>query len=105
MARLKELRGSRDVFIPWDKVKEIGTEGAELTTPALNLQHFARRDGEIVLRDALFDRQVVDVEGRRVVRINDLDLAPATAGGAWWRWISARARCCGVWAWRASASG
>lgn len=81
VARLKELRGSRDVFIPWDKVKEIGTEGAELTTPALNLQHFARRDGEIVLRDALFDRQVVDVEGRRVVRINDLDLAPSD--GQW----------------------
>jgi magnesium transporter len=81
VARLKELRGSRDVFIPWDKVKEIGSDGAELTTPALNLQHFARRNGEIVLRDALFDRQVVDVEGRRVVRINDLDLAPSD--GQW----------------------
>ena len=78
---IKEPRGSRDVFIPWDKVKEIGPEGAELTTPALNLQHFARRNGEIVLRDALFDRQVVDVEGRRVVRINDLDLAPSD--GQW----------------------
>ncbi|HEV8191438.1 MAG TPA: CBS domain-containing protein [Ktedonobacterales bacterium] len=81
VARLKELRGSRDVFIPWDKVREIGPDGAELTTPALNLQHFARRSGEIVLRDALFDRQVVDVEGRRVVRINDLDLAPSD--GQW----------------------
>lgn len=81
VARLKELRGSRDVFIPWDKVKEIGPNGADLTTQALNLQHFARRDGELVLRDALFDRQVVDVEGRRVVRINDLDLAPSD--GQW----------------------
>jgi magnesium transporter len=81
VARLREPRGSRDVFIPWDKVKEIGAEGVELTTPALNLQRFARRDGEIVLRDALFDRQVVDVEGHRVVRINDLDLAPSD--GQW----------------------
>ncbi len=75
VARLKGPHGSRDVFIPWEQVKSLGTEGAQLSTPAVNLRRFARREGEIVLRDALFDRQVVDVEGRRVVRINDLDLA------------------------------
>jgi len=74
VARLKGPRGSRDVYIPWEKVKSLGTRGAVLTTPAVNLQRFARREGEIVLRGGLFDRQVVDVEGRRVVRINDLDL-------------------------------
>jgi magnesium transporter len=79
--RLRAGRGPRDVFIPWQNVRRLTTEGAELSTPALDLQRFARRDGELVLRDALFDRQVVDVEGRRVVRINDLDLRES--GGVW----------------------
>ncbi|MGZ3639029.1 MAG: magnesium transporter [Ktedonobacterales bacterium] len=81
VARLKGPRGSRDVFIPWDTVKSLGVRGAQLKTPAVNLQRFAKRDGEIVLRGGLFDRQVVDVEGRRVVRINDLDLAERN--GSW----------------------
>ena len=76
VARLKGPRGSRDVFIPWDQVRRMGNEGVELSSPAVNLQRFpsARgRDG--AARAACFDRQVVDLEGRRVVRINDLDLA------------------------------
>jgi CBS domain-containing protein len=35
-----------------------------------------------VLRESLFDRQVVDVEGRRVVRINDLDMSENS--GQWY---------------------
>jgi sporulation protein YlmC with PRC-barrel domain len=81
VARLKGPRGSRDVFIPWERVQSLGARGAQLASPAVNLQRFARREGEIVLRGGLFDRQVVDVEGRRVVRINDLDLAERN--GTW----------------------
>src|SRR5579875_1079875 len=77
VAQVKGPRSSRNVFIPWDKVQRLDESGAQLKTPAVNLQRFARREGEIVLRRGLFDRQVVDVEGRRIVRINDLDLALA----------------------------
>ena len=75
VAKLKALRGSRQVFIPWDRVAEMTTAGVQLKSPALNLRQFEQRPGELVLRSGLFDRQVVDVEDRRVVRINDLDLA------------------------------
>ncbi len=75
VGRLSSPSGKRDVFIPWEKVQSMGGRGAQLATPALNLRRFARREGEIVLRGGLFDRQVVDVQGRRIVRINDLDLA------------------------------
>jgi magnesium transporter len=74
VARLRAPRGSRDVFIPTEKVQKLDESGAQLNTPGVNLQRFAKREGEIVLRGGLFDRQVVDVEGRRIVRINDLDL-------------------------------
>jgi magnesium transporter len=85
VARLKGPRGSRDVYIPWDRVKRMGTDGVQLASPALNLRRFAKREGEIVLRGGLLDRQVVDVEGRRVVRINDLDLAERTGD---WRLVA-----------------
>jgi CBS domain-containing protein/sporulation protein YlmC with PRC-barrel domain len=75
VAKLKAVRGSRRVFIPWDRVDEMTTAGVRLKSPALNLKQFELRPGELALRSGLFDRQVVDVEGRRVVRINDLDLA------------------------------
>ena len=74
VARMNARHGSRDVFIPWKDVERMGTDGVLLASPALNLERFTRREGELVLRDSLFDRQVVDVEGRRVVRINDLEL-------------------------------
>ncbi|HEU5347155.1 MAG TPA: CBS domain-containing protein [Ktedonobacterales bacterium] len=85
VARVKGPRGSRDIFIPWDEVKSLTPEGAELATQQMNLRRFQRREGEIVLRDGLFDRQVVDLEGRRVVRINDLDLARRDD---WWRLVA-----------------
>ena len=75
VARIRAPHGNRDVFIPWEKVGSLDETGAQLRTPAVNLQRFAKRAGEIVLRGGLFDRQVVDVEGHRIVRINDLDLA------------------------------
>jgi magnesium transporter len=81
LARLKSPRGQRDVYIPWDKVTHMGADGVTLASPAVSLRRFAKRDDEIVLRGGLFDRQVVDVEGRRVVRINDLDLAERN--GTW----------------------
>ena len=80
IAKLKAVRGSRQVFIPWERVGEMSTAGVQLRSPALNLRQFEQRPGELVLRSGLFDRQVVDVEGRRVVRINDLDLAPSADG-------------------------
>jgi CBS domain-containing protein/sporulation protein YlmC with PRC-barrel domain len=75
VARVKGPRGSRDIFIPLEEVSSLTPEGAELATQQMNLRRFQRREGEMVLREGLFDRQVVDLEGRRVVRINDLDLS------------------------------
>src|SRR5579859_4044598 len=75
VARVRGPRGNRDVFIPWEKVRRMGHDGVDLASPALNLRRFAKRPSELVLRGGLRDRQVVDVEGRRIVRINDLDLA------------------------------
>jgi CBS domain-containing protein/sporulation protein YlmC with PRC-barrel domain len=80
VARVKSPSGPRDVFIPWEHITGLNTKGAQLSSPVMNLLRFTRREGEIVLREGLFDKQLVDVEGRRVVRVNDLDLAQQPDG-------------------------
>ena len=47
-----------------------------LRTNKLNIGHFTRRDGEILLNRDVLDRQLIDVNGKRVVRVNDLQIAP-----------------------------
>src|SRR5262245_61468386 len=60
VAKVKSPSGSRDVFIPWEHVTGLNTRGAQLSSPVMNLLRFTRREGEIVLREGLFDKQLVD---------------------------------------------
>ncbi|HLG51745.1 MAG TPA: CBS domain-containing protein [Chloroflexota bacterium] len=63
------------VYVPWDAVATIGPSGVQLATSRLDLRPFERRDGEVLLGRDVLDRQIVDVAGRRVVRVNDAQLA------------------------------
>ena len=67
----------RSVYLPWDYVGAL--DGAEmvLSVPRVDLRPFERREGEMLLRRDVLDKQLVDIEGRRVVRANDLQLALA----------------------------
>lgn len=69
-------QGRRSFFIPVSDVAEITAEGVTLRTNKLNIGHFTRRDGEILLNRDVLDRQLIDVNGKRVVRVNDLQIAP-----------------------------
>jgi CBS domain-containing protein/sporulation protein YlmC with PRC-barrel domain len=42
-----------------------------------NLQEYQQRSGELLLNDALMDKQVVDTNGARIRRVNDLQLLQA----------------------------
>jgi CBS domain-containing protein/sporulation protein YlmC with PRC-barrel domain len=66
--------GQRDIFIPWEQISHIDDQGAHLRSVRLSLQPFSRRQGEILLVKDVLDRQLVDIEGRRVIRANDLQL-------------------------------
>lgn len=69
-------QGRRSFFIPITSVAAITTGGVTLSTNKLNLGTFTRRDGEILLNRDVLDRQLIDVNGKRVVRVNDLQIAP-----------------------------
>lgn len=78
------IRG-HNVFVPWDAVKELSATSVRLSSSRLDLRPFGRRDGEILVAGDVLDKQVVDVGGRRVVRVNDVQLAPDPRVPGRWR--------------------
>lgn len=67
--------GRRRAYVPIDQIRDIATESVTLSSARLDLRDFERRDGEVVLNRDVVDHQLVDVDGRRVVRASDLYLA------------------------------
>ena len=64
----------RRIFVPWTSVGSLDTSGAKLRTATIDIGKFHQRPDEILLRADLMDKQIVDIDGRKVVRVNDLRL-------------------------------
>ncbi|MCS6873611.1 MAG: CBS domain-containing protein [Pyrinomonadaceae bacterium] len=64
----------RDFFVPWARIANFGESGARLNTDILDLRPFTRREGEVLLAKDVLDKQLIDVNGKRVVRVNDVQL-------------------------------
>src|SRR5579862_2219255 len=64
----------RQVFVPITSISEIAAGRVSLREQRMDLQHFQRRPGEILLRKDVLDRQVINIEGARLVRANDIEL-------------------------------
>ena len=47
---------------------------ARLSSSTVDLQPFSRRSGEVLLRRDVLDHQLIDITGRRIVRVNDVQL-------------------------------
>ncbi len=78
LAGLVARQSGRDFFISYSLVRTFDESGIRLFSARVSLERFKRRNGEILLVRDVFDRQLVDVEGRRVIRVNDLALSRAT---------------------------
>jgi magnesium transporter len=64
----------REIFLHWSSVAGLDARGATLGTTAIDITRFQQRPNEIRLKRDLMDRQIVDIDGRKVVRVNDLRL-------------------------------
>ncbi len=79
-------------FLPIEQIKSLGKDGARLSSPKVDLQPFERREGEMLLARDVWDKQVIDLESRKVVRVNDVALTGAISSndpaeaGRWWVW-------------------
>ena len=72
----------RNFFMPQSKIETLGEMGAKMNSGVIDLRPFARREGEILLNKDVLDNQLIDVDGKRVVRVNDVQLI---SSGKNWR--------------------
>jgi CBS domain-containing protein len=71
----------RTSFLGVDRVSEIGSDGVVMRKAQLDLRRFERRPEEVLLKRDLLDRQLINVEGARLVRANEIELA--LVAGSW----------------------
>jgi CBS domain-containing protein/sporulation protein YlmC with PRC-barrel domain len=64
----------RRIFLPWSDVASFDAAGATLRTGTIDIGKFTQRPHELMLFADLQDKQIVDIDGRKVVRVNDLRL-------------------------------
>jgi len=62
-------------FMPRQKISSLDTQhGARMNSETIDLSPFTRRAGEVLLAKDVLDNQLIDVDGKRVVRVNDVQL-------------------------------
>src|SRR5258706_9380955 len=84
----------RDFFLPRWRIAHLGEDGVRLVSDILDLRPFMRRDGEVLLARDVLDKQLVDVDGKRVVRVNDVQIIEAANE---WRVTGADVSFMGLW--------
>ncbi len=65
----------RPVYVASEQIVEIGPGLVTLEADQLDLQHFRRRPQEVLLKKDVLDRQLINVDGARLVRANEIELA------------------------------
>jgi CBS domain-containing protein len=68
--------GRRRTWVPAEQIARVSHGDVRLGSARVDLREFVRRPGELELAAGVLDRQLIDVDGRRVIRAADLLLAP-----------------------------
>jgi CBS domain-containing protein/sporulation protein YlmC with PRC-barrel domain len=64
----------RELFVPIDRIDQLGPYAVRTATTKLNLAQFERRPGEILLRSDLLDRSMINVHTARLVTAHEVEL-------------------------------
>ncbi|MEK6333416.1 MAG: CBS domain-containing protein [Acidobacteriota bacterium] len=84
----------RDFFLPRWRISHFGESGVRLNSDIIDLRPFMRREGEVLLARDVLDKQLIDVDGKRVVRVNDVQVIEAANE---WRVTGADVGLMGLW--------
>ena len=69
-------RGNRRAGAPWDAVASLEESGVLLRVAGADARRArARSADELLLSGQVLDRQIVDTDGRKMIRVNDIQLA------------------------------
>jgi magnesium transporter len=66
---------NNDMIIPWSQVDNLEASQIYLTVKQSHIASYTPNSDELLLRRDLLDKQIVDTQGYRVVKVNDLKLA------------------------------
>src|SRR5436190_2248456 len=69
------LPGNNDIVVPWSQVVNIEDPKIYLTVKQQRIASYAPHADELLLKRDLLDKQIVDTQGFRVIKANDLKLA------------------------------
>lgn len=72
----------RRSYLSAERVASIAPGTVTMSTAKLDLRPFARRPEEVLLKHDVLDHQLINVEGARLVRANEVELARLEG---WWR--------------------
>jgi sporulation protein YlmC with PRC-barrel domain len=67
--------GQRSLFVPIDRIADIRPGRVELVGDTVNLQRFDRRPGELLLAKDLLARHLINLQGARLIRANEIEIA------------------------------
>ena len=77
---LKARIGGRELFVPIDRLAQLGPYEARTATTKLDLGQFERRAGEVLLRSDVLDRSMINVDTAKLVAAHggliEFDSAP-----------------------------
>jgi hypothetical protein len=72
----------RSSYLPAERASDLGIGSVTLAKAKLDLRPFARRPEEVLLKHDVLDHQLINVDGARLVRANEVELARVEG---WWR--------------------
>ena len=72
----------RRSYLPAERVATVEPRSVTLRKAKLDLRPFSRRPEEVLLKHDVLDHQLINVEGARLVRANEVELARLEG---WWR--------------------
>ena len=72
--------GRREVFVPVDQAGNLDADPLRLSSARLDLRHFERRQGEVLLHADVQGHRLIDVRNARLVRAADLRLTRDASG-------------------------
>ena len=78
---LVSVAGRRS-YLAAERVADLDERGVTLRRARLDLEHFERRPEEVLLKEDVLDHQLINVDGARLVRANEIELARVEG---WWR--------------------
>jgi CBS domain-containing protein len=71
---LKARIGGRELFVPIDRLAQLGPYEARTSTTKLDLRQFERRAGEVLLRSDVLDRSMINVDTAKLVTAHEVEL-------------------------------